>query len=434
MIEKILEFLNFQIEQPQAYGSFHIVTSLLTIAAIVLFCVLWNKGIIKNVKNALIVASIAFIVLELYKQIICHYQIGWSTFLLSELPFQIYSTFIYLGFLAALTKGKPHDYFCSYIATYLLCVGLTRMIYPLGLSSTLGLSLYCVLTTAIILVSVALIYISGLATTSWKTLFKAIPIFLINVSVATTFNLLVHLFTDAEFNLLGISPYFNSNIPVFSYIHGALMSKSVYLLPVSILIYAIFFTGLSALSLLLAQFVERVLTTDFDAEYAELDARRRQRLAERQEKIKMLEEERKQEKEEERLRKKREKEEKEELRELEKDEKRTEKQRERARANREKKKRRQEENELKKEARKEQREAEKAEKQREREEEKRLEKRLKEIEKREKEREKQRRKAEKEEEKRRKKEEKAYKKWLKKQQDLGVEEPDINDFYNEYYG
>lgn len=434
MIEKILEFLNFQIEQPQLFGTFHMVTSLLTIAAVVLFCVLWNKGIIKNIKNLLIIASVAFIVLELYKQIICHYQAGWSEFVLKEFPFQVYSTFIYLGFLAALTKGKPHEHFCSYIATYLLCVGVTRMVYPLGLSTTLGLSIYYVTTTAIIVICAVLLYWVGFASTSWTTLLKAFPIFLINVSMATTANWIVHLITDAEFNLLGISPYFNSNIPVFSSIHSALMSKSTSLLPLSILIYVIFFTSLAALTLYLVRIVERILLTDYNAEYAEMDERRRQRLAERQEKLRVLEEKRKQEKEAERQRKKREKEEAEERKEEERDAKRTEKQRERARKRRENKRRREAEAELRKEVLKERREEEKQRKKEEREEEKRLEKRLKEIEKREKEREKQRKKAEAAERKRKKKEEKAYKKWLREQEEIGNENPDINDFYDEYYG
>jgi DNA segregation ATPase FtsK/SpoIIIE-like protein len=422
------------------FGAFHIVSIILSILVGVVLCVLWKRGIIKNVRNVLLVTAIIVLVLEIYKQI--NYSFGYEDgisfyYQWYAFPWQFCSTPLYIGIIAGLTKGKVHNFLCSYLATFALFAGAAVMVYPADVFiRTLGIDIQTMVCHGSMVSIAIFLYYTNHVDTSWNTLLKAVPVFSITLSVAVILNELAHLVgitQEHTFNMFFVSRHQPSTLPVYSLVHNALMDINPAFYPLCLMLYIVGFTVCAGIMLLLARGIEYVATMDYDAQYAEMDARRREKLEERQQRLQILEEERKQKLAEDRERKKLEKEEKREQKELEKDEKRTEKQREQARRRRENKKRKKAESERKKEERKIEREKEKKRKEKQREEEQKIQKRLKEIEKREKEREKQLKKAQKEEEKRLKEEEKAYKKWQKEQENLGNYDPDIDDFYDEYY-
>lgn len=461
-LQEVLKFLDFRwsqlgMEVPTMFGAFHIISLIAMVAITVLLCVLWNKGIIKNVRNVVLVTAIIVLVFEIYKQInfSFSYQDGikfnyqWYIF-----PWQFCSTPLYIGLMAGLSKGKIHDHFCSYLSTYAFFAGLAVMIYTGDVFiDTIGICVQTMICHGSMVVIAVFLFYTGYVDTGWNTLLKALPIFTMNLSIAVGLNELFHNVIkplvrpdfmeegrDITFNMFYVGRYKYwewNNIPVYSSIHNAILDMNENLYPLCILIYIVGFTAVAAIMLLLVRTVERILTTDYELQYIEADERRRIRQAERKERLKVLEAERKERaienREKNKQRKQEEKERRAEEREERRNERRNEKQKERARRKAEKKKQRKAKRKARKKELQERLAEKRREKKKERQEEKRLKERMKKIEREEKEREKRERKLEKEEKKRKKEEKKALKKWIKNQKKMGNDDPDIEDFYDWYY-
>lgn len=441
ILENILKFLNVQITKPELYGTFHIVCLVLMISVSVLLCYLWERGTIRNVRNVLLVTAIVVLFFEVYKQINFTFQVTetgiksdyqWNAF-----PWQLSTIPIYISFIASLSKGRVHQHACAYLSTYALFSGLAVMLYPAtAFTETLGICIQTMICHGSMVVIAIFLYYTEHVYTEWKTLLRAIPIFCIALSGAIFLNEIYHLILpDGEtFNMFLLSRHYPSDLPVYSIVHNWIMGKNPALYPICLLLYVIGFTAVAALLFYIVRIIKRIIVADYDAEYYEMDLRRRERQAKRQEKLRLLEEKRKEERDEDRQRRKERQEEIKERREKKRDEKRTLRQKERARRKKARKEARKAKRKAKRKANRDARREKQKQKQKERQEQRRLEKRMKDIEKREKQEEKARQKAEKEERKRQKAEEKAYKKWVKEQEKLGNYEPDIEEFYDWYYG
>ena len=301
VIEKILRFLDTQWETPALYGTYHIICLVLMFAVAILLCVLWTKGIIKNARNVVLVTAIVVLVFEIYKQINYTFGVGdagitvdyrWYAF-----PWQFCSTPLYIGLLAGLTKGKPHDHFCSYLSTYALFAGLAVMLYPGDVfTSTIGICIQTVICHGSMVVIAIFLFYTEHVSTDWSTLWKATPIFGIALSVAVGLNELSHVVgIDTEgFNMFFVSRWNDSTLPVYSLVHNAIMKSNPNLYPLCVILYMVGFTCVAAFMLLLARGIKLIATTDYNAEYAEMDARRQERIVRRKEKLELLEERRKQ--------------------------------------------------------------------------------------------------------------------------------------------
>ena len=133
VIQNIFRFLGTQWERPTLFGAFHVAWLIASFVAAIVLCILWKRGIIKDVRRVVLVTAIIVIVFEIYKQIMfgisyedeLAYNYAWYAF-----PWQFCSTPLYIGMLAGLTKGKIHDPFCSYLATFALFAGTAVMLYP----------------------------------------------------------------------------------------------------------------------------------------------------------------------------------------------------------------------------------------------------------------------------------------------------------------
>ncbi len=444
ILQKILEFLDIQINTPSMYGLFHVAFLVLSVVAGIVLCVLWNKGIIKNIRMVLLVTSISLIILEMYRQISLSigldggitFEFHWDKF-----PWQLYSVPMYVGLIAGLTKGRAHDYLCSHIATFGLMSAVFSMLYPVDLFSTaLGLNIQImILLGAVIAISI-LLYYTHYVDISFKSLFRGLPVFAVSISTALILNELAHLFgltKNYPVSMFGISAHVPSTTPVYGGIHNWLMGKGSNFYILCLFIFFIGCVLCTAAVVYGVILINKIVTTDYNEQYAIMDERRREKMLQRQEKLRLLEERRRQELKEAREKRKEERKEKRERREAEREAKieqmRDERKRERARRKKERRERRKELAKRKREERARKLKEKRLAKKQERKEEDRLKAKMKEIEKREKKEKKALKKAKKEEKRRLKLEKKAYKKWLKVQKKLGVEDPDIEMFYDEYY-
>ena len=467
IIREILKFFNTQWldigapwEIPELFGVYHILCLVAMFAVAILLCFLWKKGVIKNPRTVILVTAIIVTVFEIYKQI--NFNVSYDpevkfndTYRWYAFPWQFCSTPLYVGLLAGLTnpQGRLHKYLCSYLATFALFAGLAVMIYPGDVfMPTVGICIQTVICHGSMVVVAIFLYYTGYVKTNIKTLFQALPIFSVTITIAIILNEITYA-AGVGFNAFFLSRHHSSTLPVYSIVHNALMDISPAFYPLCLVIYILGFTLVAGLMLLIAAGIKKLGTYNFDAQYEEDDERRRVRKEEHRQKLLILEEKRKEalrkEREKAKAKKQAKKEKRDEKRaqkralrkqraeerEERRDERRTEEQRERARRKKERKERKKERKLREKEEAKARKKARKAEKKKERERELRLEKRMNEIKKREKKEKKEQQKALKkqkkllkEQKKLAKKEEKAYRKWVKQQKKNGTYDP-YNDPY-----
>lgn len=287
-IQNVLKFLDTRIEQPALYGMFHLICIAFVAALAIALCILWKKGIIKELRRVILVISVVAIVFELYKQI--NLSFGYEngiTFVYPwhEFPWQVSTSAVVIGFIAGLSKGKIHKNLCAYLATYTFLAGAYGLFYPAGeFSTTLGISLHTMVTNGLMVALAVLLLYSGHVPVRKKTILHALPIFVICVSLAIAFNEVAHLAGINElgaFSAFGISPYCESTVPVYTFIHQYVP------FPFNVLIYVVLFTLAAFLMLLIPVGIKALAEKDFDADYAEEDARKAQEAREAEEKAEL---------------------------------------------------------------------------------------------------------------------------------------------------
>ena len=221
---RMVELFNTRMEMPPSYGTFHLVSIAITILATVALCLLYKKIGDRGTRWVILAVSAVAILLEVYKQIaytfsvengvvVSNYQ--WYAF-----PFQFCSVPMYVGLLAAMTKGKLHDCLCAFLASYAVFAGVCVMIYPGDVFSTLvGINyqtMYChgsMITLGVFLLAV------GYVKAPHKAILRAMPVFAAAVGLAAIMNEVVYR-TDIAggetFNMFFISPHFEGTLPVYS--------------------------------------------------------------------------------------------------------------------------------------------------------------------------------------------------------------------------
>lgn len=227
--KNLIALLDTEMQQPEPYGWFHLLSFAIAIAAGILLCIFLKEGTEKQVRAVLLTVSIAVIILEIYKQfnytfrlsgddIITDYQ--WYIF-----PWQFCSMPMYVGLLGGLTKkGKFHDAMCAFLATYAIFAGCCVMFYPTTVFiKTIGINIQTMVCHgSMISVGVYLLY-TGYVKAEHKTMLKAMPVFCVAVLAAMTMNHVAHLsgITASEtFNMFFISPYEDPSLPVYSIVQG----------------------------------------------------------------------------------------------------------------------------------------------------------------------------------------------------------------------
>ncbi len=279
VIQNILRFLDTQTSPPQYMGIFHIVWIALTVVAAVVLCVLWKKEIIKNVSNAVLVASLGLMIVGLYKMIVTNFVYepvvefvyDWNSF-----PWHFMSIPAVIGLFIGATSGNINKNMQSYFATYGLLAGLVGMFAPGLFVSTVGLNVYNMLFNATIIALSVLILVSQQVRIEIKTFVKALPVFAMVVGIAISFNELAHLiFPWQKISMFSISRHYPSDTPIYSLLHNAFLTSggtmTVIEYLICIVVYFAFVSALALLPLLLMIGIKKLVTTDFDAEYEKSD-------------------------------------------------------------------------------------------------------------------------------------------------------------------
>lgn len=259
----ILDILDCKMTAPVPYGGFHIFFFALSIFAGIILCKRFQNADEKFVRRMLFVISLAVITLEIYKQINFSFQYDGESITFDyqwyAFPFQFCSTPMYIGLLAALVKNKRiHESLCAYLGTYAFFAGLCVMFYPTTVFiDTIGINIQTMICHgSMITIGIYLLY-SGHVKTGYKTIFKALPVFAILVTMAFVMNEIAYqtgLLETETFNMFFLSPYCAPELPVYSLIQGVIP------FPWCALIYIIGFTLAGFLLLFLTAFIKHNLS------------------------------------------------------------------------------------------------------------------------------------------------------------------------------
>lgn len=257
---KMLQILDTQMETPLPYGPFHLLWLAFTVVASVLLAVYsfhWKE---KTINKIVLVTAIVTIVLEIYKQINFTFGDGsgvpsyqWYAF-----PWQFCSTPMYIGLLAGLTrKGRVHDALSAYLATFSIFAGVAVMLYPTTVFiGTVGINIQTMVCHGGMVVIGVLLLASGHVKLQWKTLLRAVPVFLVMVCSAAVMNEIAYrtgLLESHTFNMFFISPYCDPSLPVYSLVQGILP------FPLSLAVYVLGFTAAAGIVLAAAMGIQRLI-------------------------------------------------------------------------------------------------------------------------------------------------------------------------------
>ena len=256
---KILKILDTEMTTPTMYGWFHILWLVLSVAVGVLLCLLYKKGYITNIRRVILIFAITAIILEVYKMINfgfdyedgIEYSFPWGSF-----PWQFCSTPMFIGLIAGLTKGKVHDFCCSFLATFAIFAGAAVMLYPSTVFiPTIGINIQTMICHGSMITLGIFLYYTNHVKTEFKTILKAIPVFMICVGLAVIMNEIGHkvgLTEDHYFNLFYISRHEDPHLPVYSSV------QEVVGYPWCLIIYIIGFSAAACIMLLAAMGIKKL--------------------------------------------------------------------------------------------------------------------------------------------------------------------------------
>lgn len=260
--KRLLEILDTQMPCPPAFGWFHCLFIVLSIAAGVLMCV-YLKDTRKYAPRVMLVTSILVIVLEIYKMINfgfsykeeITYAFPWGSF-----PFQFCSTPMYVGLLAGLTRrGLVHKSLSAYLATYAAFAGLCVMVHPGDVFiGTVGINIQTMICHGSMLTIGIYLLGSGYVKAEHKTILKALSVFCTAVAIAMGLNEWAYrsgLLEEHYFNMFYFSPHTDPHLPLYSDVQNALGVAN----PLSFIIYVAGFTLAAYLVLLLAMGIRAVV-------------------------------------------------------------------------------------------------------------------------------------------------------------------------------
>lgn len=238
--------MDLSMETPGLFGWFHLlwlgITALITVLLIRL-----AKG---KERSVILLTSLITIILELYKQI--NYSFSYTNGITFDyqwyaFPFQFCSTPMYVGLLAALTKGSVHNALCTYLSTFALFAGLCVMVYPGDVFiSTIGINIQTMICHGSMVSIGIYLLATGYVRLEHRAVLKAMPVFAVCVLMAVAMNEIAHLTGLTEtFNMFFVSPYWECTLPLYKLIHETVP------FPLNLVIYIAGFSIASWLVLLL---------------------------------------------------------------------------------------------------------------------------------------------------------------------------------------
>jgi hypothetical protein len=259
--ESLLRFFDSKMPQPQPYGLFHLAWFAASILVGILLCATHKKGDGQRVRRTVLITAIVVTLLEIYKQInySFSYEDGISfSYQWYIFPWQFCSTPMYVGLIAGLTKkGFLHRAANAYLATYALFAGAAVMFLPTSVFiETIGINIQTMVCHGGMVVMAVLLLASGTVKLEWRTLKKAVPVFVAMVSAAVLMNEAAYrtgLLEEHTFNMFFISPYCDPSLPVYSLVQAVLP------FPWSLVVYVLGFTAAAGIMLALAMGIGKLV-------------------------------------------------------------------------------------------------------------------------------------------------------------------------------
>ena len=227
---KLILLFTGTMQEPKAFGWFHILTLSIALLLVVTVYLLRNKFTNKHLNLLLAVYGFGSLLLEIIKQLTwsCNYDAmtnlatwdyPWYIF-----PFQLCSTPMYVALLCLFLKnGKIKDALYSYLAFVTILGSLAVVFIPgdcfvpdIWVNIQTTWLHYGSLAISLILVIINKVKLNF---TSYK---QAILTALIFITIANTMNIVVYnsgILNGETFNMFYIGPYFISSLPVFNTIY-----------------------------------------------------------------------------------------------------------------------------------------------------------------------------------------------------------------------
>lgn len=252
--KEILAFLEAEMVTPKPYGTFHLLWLGLTMLVIILLCFFRKKHNERMLKWVLGIYGVGAFILEALKQFIwsVEYNEGLGTFAWDyqwyAAPFQLCTMPIYVCLICLfLNKCKVRDALLSFVAYTTILGSIASAIIPdqLFVSDILVNIHAMFLHLGSLVVSVYLL-MSGEVKINIKSLFMGLAVFLIVVILANILNIVIYnsgILNGETFNMLYISPYFESTLPVFDSIYNSVpyvVFLALYVVALSLGSYVIF--------------------------------------------------------------------------------------------------------------------------------------------------------------------------------------------------
>jgi len=229
---KFFEWTAWQMETPKAYGTFHLLFTLIGIPLVIFVAWLLRKMNDRHNRIFLFCIGIFLIIFELYKQLFYYFVIhGGEQYPLWIIPFQLCSIPMYLCIICACCKNtKFNGWLYDFMFAFNLFGGLITFIEPSGINHPyVMLTLHAYIWHMMLIFLGFYLFFSKRACTSWKGYFKGLAVLGVSVVIAQIINIC----TQGGSNMFFISPYAVSSLVFFKdfYLqHGWVANMFLYLL------------------------------------------------------------------------------------------------------------------------------------------------------------------------------------------------------------
>lgn len=226
--EKIVYFLDSKMIEPQLYGWFHLLFFAITILAIILICVKFKNCSSKTFKRFILTVWIIMLILELYKQLVFSFSYSegvanWD-YMWYAFPLQLCSSPLYiLPIIIFCKRQNVKDSAMAFMSTFSLFGGLLVMFYPGDVFvETIGVNFQTMIHHGLQVVVGIFCMVYNRKRLNYKFLLKGFITWGIYLAVVVLCNTIMPLIVNETFNMMYISPYANSEMPVVSKIYSAL--------------------------------------------------------------------------------------------------------------------------------------------------------------------------------------------------------------------
>ena len=230
--ESIYNALYYEVETPAIFGSFHIISIIVCLAAIVLAVATLKNASEKTFRRFIFGVWVVLVLGEIYREICFSLDLNDGVFTWDyawyQFPFQLCSSPLYaLPFIAFLKDGKLRDGFLSFMQLWSFFGGAAVMVYAGDVLCCYGgINIQSMVHHGAQALVGVLIAVRNVKKMDKHYFLRGFGVYLGFLTVAMTLNIVgYHLLTangmDDTFNMFFISPYFNCTLPILSDIHAA---------------------------------------------------------------------------------------------------------------------------------------------------------------------------------------------------------------------